>query len=744
MSGAPRVRWWRLARKELRETLRDRRTLVTLLLMPLLVYPLLSLGLQQFLLSSVSTVGKIRFRVGAIDEQVVSQFQALLIKGDALLKQNAASDNASSSSAPEENTPEGTAANAPPNPVAIIDPDSTISITDIDWFQSPTEEALLRSIEELTVDLGVLRTTGDKPKFVLKYRNETPLSRRLAAYVEERLQAANTAALRERLAMLGGATDDPIAFELSAMEVEGSSGFQLAGIIPLILVLMTITGAVYPAIDLTAGERERGTLESLMAAPVPRFRLLAAKYVAVVTVAMLTAAINLLAMTVTLSSTGLATSLVGPDGITITLILQLLALLVLFAAFFSALLLTLTSFARSFKEAQAYLIPLMLAALGPGFMSLMPGMELEGLLTITPLANMVLLARDVLSGDAQPLAAMVAIISTLLYAVAALAVAARIFGSDAILYGSSGSWSDLLARPAQLRPVATISAAALSVAIVYPIYFVSSGLVQLFRERPMVEQLAASGIITLLVFGLVPWGLAKFSSVRVFSGFQLRWSNPLVWIAAFLLGISLWPLAIQLMLTTRVWGAQTLSEEQLGQFAERLAAGVAEWRSLPVWVIILAVAISPGVGEEWFFRGYLLGACRDRISPWLAIGATSLAFGLFHLSVGGLIAGERVLASTLLGAVLGCVAWRTRSVLPGMLIHATHNGIVLSMAYYQKELEAAKVLTEGPSDFLPASWIVVSLVVSLAGAGLLWLSTRSVPQELPSASSALPATTEGV
>ena len=70
-------------------------------------------------------------------------------------------------------------------------------------------------------------------------------------------------------------------------------------------------GAVYPAIDLTAGERERGTLEMLIAAPVPRLGLLLAKYAAVLTVALLTALVNLAAMTITVHSTGLAASLFG-------------------------------------------------------------------------------------------------------------------------------------------------------------------------------------------------------------------------------------------------------------------------------------------------------------------------------------------------------------------------------------------------------------------------------------------------
>ena len=83
------------------------------------------------------------------------------------------------------------------------------------------------------------------------------------------------------------------------------------------------------------------------------------------------------------------------------MIIAVLLLLVLFAMFFSAVLLLVTSFARSFKEAQAYLIPLMLVTLAPGVMSLSPTLELNGLLAVTPLVNVVLLARDVFSGGAR-------------------------------------------------------------------------------------------------------------------------------------------------------------------------------------------------------------------------------------------------------------------------------------------------------------------------------------------------------
>src|SRR5690606_27803021 len=96
--------------------------------------------------------------------------------------------------------------------------------------------------------------------------------------------------------------------------------------------------------------------------------------------------------------------------------LQIFGLLILFSGFFSAVLLALTSFARSFKEAQAYLIPLMLLALTPGVLSLMPGVELTGPLAILPLLNIILLSREILAGTYQAVPTIAAIFSTICYA----------------------------------------------------------------------------------------------------------------------------------------------------------------------------------------------------------------------------------------------------------------------------------------------------------------------------------------
>src|SRR5690606_11837228 len=107
---------------------------------------------------------------------------------------------------------------------------------------------------------------------------------------------------------------------------------------------------------------------------------------------------------------------------------QVFALLILFAAFFAAILLSMTSVARSFKEAQAYLIPLMLVSIAPGLFSLMPGVELTPGLATIPLVNIVLLARDTFQGATTLGPTLIAVATTVLYSLAGIGLAARVFG----------------------------------------------------------------------------------------------------------------------------------------------------------------------------------------------------------------------------------------------------------------------------------------------------------------------------
>jgi ABC-2 type transport system permease protein/sodium transport system permease protein len=713
-SGDSVSRVARLTLKELRETLRDRRTIVTLVLMPLLVYPLLSLAFKQFLLANFQNAAPAQWRIAVASEEETAILGHMLQWGDKLLKEQSESQRT------------GDAADAPiPGKLAFF-----------------TSQDLDASIRRLDVDLAVrvraktpespaaAPTTPEVYEFDLIYRPDSTPSKEVAEYFERRLRAYNDEYLRVRLAELGHSPTLPAVWRMLPLAVEQDETSWMATLVPMILILMTITGAVYPAIDLTAGERERGTLEALMAAPVPRLGLLFAKYLAVLTVAMLTALVNILGMTITVFSTGLGHALFGEQGLSLGAVAMVFGLLVLFAAFFSAVLLCVTSFARSFKEAQAYLIPLMLVSMTPGFLSIIPGLELNAWLSVTPLVNIVLLARDVLAGHAHPLWAFVAIATTWLYAAAALGLAARIFGSDSILYGSQSSWSDLFQRPERLLEQPTMAGGVACLAVIVPLYVVASGTLAQLTSLSMAGQLLAGAIMLLVLFVVVPATMARWQGVEFCGGFQVHAPPVLGVIGAVILGCSLAPLAFELILLSQQFGLATISQEQLAEKAPLVNRLVAQWRELSPVLVLLAIAVVPAVAEEFFFRGYLLGAFRGRLPAWLAILFTALAFGLFHASVGGLIALERVLSSTMLGLVLGWVCWTTRSVLPGMLLHMLNNGFVVALAYWGDGFKSLGWDVEGQRH-LPAMWLAAAAGTALVGAAFVYFSRRPSATTLP-------------
>lgn len=706
----------RLVVKELREILRDRRTIITLVVMPLLIYPLLAVVFQRFLFTSLAIDADVAYMLGVDSDIAREIFSRQLQEGDAALahdlKRRPQVDVDTDEDHPRQNQP----LKIPHRPAAI-DPTPSVSVA------SFSTEDLRRHVIDSSLHLAVLaqRDLGDNPEHGLKtpmtwqlvYREGSPTSEAALHFVESRLQAYNEKHLDRQLRQLRVVAALPAATSRQPISFAGAPVFSLAALIPLILVLMTVTGAVYPAIDLTAGERERGTLETLIAAPVPRLGLLLAKYVAVLAVALLTAIVNLAGMTITAQSTGLAASLFG-GGMTFDVAIKVLLLLGLFAAFFSAILLALTSCARSFKEAQAYIIPLMLVCLVPGVLCLMPSLEFAGWMAVTPLVNIVMLARDLLEGTVVTSLAVAAVVSTAFYVVAALALAARIFGTDAILYGSQQTWSDLVRRPTTPQPAAGLPAAMLALALMFSCYFVLGTGLARSSEIPMQRRLVVTALITAIVFGGIPIALAMFTRLRWTSGLGLKRTSPLSFVAAAIFGLSLWPLAHELFLVSERLGLSMMGLKQV-EMAKQM---VNQLQGLPLWLVLLSLGLVPAVFEELCFRGFLFGSLRTVLSGGWAALVAAVLFGVFH----EVMFPGRLMTSTFLGLVLGWVRMRTGSVLPCMVLHAVHNGLLLSISYWQEELERSRWAIHEQMH-LPIQWLAASALGILVGAGLLLAAT---------------------
>ena len=611
--------------KELRETLRDRRTIVTLLMMPLLVYPLLSMALNRFLLSAARDAEQVPYAIGVATDVEGERLIAML---ESPLSQ-------------------------PPDVLVEV---SEGRIAKFKVVNASTEESSIEdALADQSIDLAATVSDTNPPSVLIKTLKGNSVSESAARILTERLHWLRLS-YAEAVALQFQEKYVPPA-DITIEKVGGASQPSMLGtIVPLVLVLMTITGAVYPAIDLTAGERERGTMESLMASPVPRSYILVSKYVAVVTVALLTAIANLLAMFTTLWAGRLLPLLTGEEnGFPWLAVIQILLLLVLFSAFFSAVLLSLTSFARSFKEAQAYLIPIMLLSLTPGMLSLLPGVTLSGPLAIMPLINVVLLAREVLQGTASAAPAVITVLSTLGYAAAAVAIASMCFGTDAVSRTSGQTFASMLHRPEKQSPTPSPQAAAMTLALLVPAYYVISNL--LMRIVPGLNiqvVLALNAVALVLTFGLIPLAAATIGRCRLSTTYQLfppPWAS---FVGAFLVGLGAWVFAHELFVVAQQLGIGVLDEEKIKQTQKT----VEQFKVAPAWLLVTCLALAPAVIEEFCFRGFLFTALKNVLSPWRLIFTTAVLFGLFPRHHRKYVAGGTVLAHDATGRDprLACVS----------------------------------------------------------------------------------------
>jgi sodium transport system permease protein len=763
----------RLARKELAEILCDRRTILTLVLMPLLLYTLLSFAFRQFLMAFMtsSTVASKELTIGVDTEEQKRIVEAYLAfgaevpwwrvcgmvglqsppatpgplmavsyslagrfphephiflpsydpvgrKGPTPLSVEVKSNARKALAYGEIDvalrvSPSFSLAQlARESPLAV----SGIAATTVGMLSLPQGTGPLLAASTLYPGRVIrphplaLLIEGKRPMVLnwdVRFLQFSPRSREVVYVLDQHVNLANARQLRGILTKRGSAVP-PVPVRVVRLGVETSEpapGLSLTALVPLILILMTITGAVYPAMDPTAGERERGTLEILVAAPVPRLALLLAKYIAVVAVAMLTATVNLAMMLVTLHLNGLTGEVFKQTGITVQLVVELFFLLVLFAAFFSAVLLALTSFARSFKEAQAYLIPLMLASLVPGVVGMMPGLRLQGILAVTPLVNIVLLARDLAERKASIANTAAVVVSTLVYAAAAITVAARLFGAEAVLFSEQSSWSDLIRRPSKPRRVATVSGALMCLALLFPACFLADAIMaQITPDARLAYQVLA----TFVLFAGIPALACYFGRIRLFSGLQLAIPPWPTWIGALLLAVAAVPVMFQVIDRLQAWGLMFITSQMEQQIRALMPWGRA---ASPAPIVVVTTFALVGVAEEVFFRGFIFGALRGQAGQRLTIILSALLFGLFHFV--SLV--DRLIPSTLMGLLLGWVCWQTRSVLPGMLLHATYNGLMQLLPYLQINLGGPEELQE-----LLRGCLIAAVPTAIVGALVVW------------------------
>lgn len=360
---------WNVFYKELLEILRDKRTLIFMLVMPAVIFPVLIVGYAKLASNKAQQEGKRELRYALVASDGAPLLRAVLKSAPLLL------------------------------PVVVGSKEAAVAAiraNQIDFaliFQGGGERTIL---------------TGEQPQISLVY-NTAIVFDNVGKRVKPLLAEAYTDKLRsERLSVLG--LDQNVAAFMNApflMKVSSTAsdrqeqGEKIGALIPYLLFTMGLMSSIAVSIDMGAGEKERGTLESLLLLPISRSAIVVAKFLVILCSAVISGGIGITSM-------GLCvTYLLGPDAGEVQSITQyihtpellMLGFLILPAyAMVSALLLSISFYARSHKEAASYSQQMMIFVFLPIMVSMLPGMKLSNGWSLVPIINTALAIKEVVKG----------------------------------------------------------------------------------------------------------------------------------------------------------------------------------------------------------------------------------------------------------------------------------------------------------------------------------------------------------
>lgn len=446
-------------------------------------------------------------------------------------------------------------------------------------------------------------------------------------------------------------------------------------VFPFVLLIWALTGAFYPAIDLCAGEKERGTLETLLSSPATRDEIVWGKLFTVMAFSMATVVLNLVSMGI--SGMFILSQLpqFGPPPA--SSVLWLLLAIVPVSALFSALCLALAAFARSTKEGQYYLMPLLIITMPLVVMPMAPGVELNLGNSLIPISGIVLLLRSALEGNyAHALQyAPVVVGMTLLCCLLAIRWAVDQFNTEGVLFRESerldlALWVKHLRRDREEVP--TIAQALLCGVLILVIRFFMGFVLEPPRDFAGFARMA---VITQLVVIATPALLMAVMLTRSPRKSLLLlpppwWGVPI----ALLLGLLMHPVSTALQ--RLVLGLYPISNEFAAELSKIITGEPNLWLSLAV------LAVVPAICEELAFRGFILSGLRRIGHKWRAIALASVFFGLSHAIF------QQSLIAAIVGMVIGCLAVQAGSLLPAIVFHAMHNALAVLSTHLNEEFLA--------------------------------------------------------
>jgi len=416
-------------RKEIREASRDRGMLLHLVLIPLFLYPLLGFGAWQIFLLIEGSAER-RPALVLLDASLPADL------GDSLrtrphLRVEEIELEAGVGRPREEST--GTQVREGSTTAGIEAGATAERLPSIADFRH------LRQQRKEDPPQVLLAWDATRRRYGLYHDSSRESSQRARAVVAEVVRARIERVEEERGRELGMSGPELRPFVIEAVDTASPrqlGRYLLSLLLPVLLVIMLPQGAYYATLDTVVGERERGTLETLITSPLQRGEIILGKFLFVTLSSLVSFALNLLSLGLFL---GFVLQLMGiGDSIgvqpSLVDILVILVAATLTAAFLSAAMMVAAVGSRNYREGQTALMPLYLLPALAGLVIATQGDVLSPALAWIPVVNVAALLREVLRGQPQPSIIVHSLVSLLVFTSLSLAIAARIGRREEILF----------------------------------------------------------------------------------------------------------------------------------------------------------------------------------------------------------------------------------------------------------------------------------------------------------------------
>lgn len=640
-----------ILKKEILELLRDKKTLFVMIILPILMYPLLLIGITQFLQTTMDDMEKQNIKIEAYNtdslfQKTVENVNIENEKSKIVLKQ-IKSDKLSiylnSEKKPTEKLKKA--------------------------FDNRNLNALI--VKDINKNYNVYLNSIKDDSSIINKKVQDLMDQYKTALIEKDLRNKNLNVEK---------TLNPISINvIETADNQEIAGSLMGKILPFIMIMGVLMGAIYPAIDLIAGEKERGTLETLFTLPISNLELLAGKYLAVSLGAIVTALLNILSVGASLIY---LTSLMDLQGQSINLsifnmkmifpLIVTIISIIIFAMVISALSMCLCSFAKSYKEAQNYITPLTLLTMIPSYASMMPNMNLNTTTSLIPVVNISLLIKAIMVGTINYMDMWNVLIVNIIFVIAVLILLSKIFDSEDILFGSNNKISFLQKRSELDKYNVPTSSDGI-------ILYISIFLILIFAGSYLQLKFKFVGLalnqFVMFIFLTIYALYLKIDFKKIFAIKKPTFKE-------LFFGIKLWLITLIVVMlvsfvTTKfIPNANEMSKEiQKTLFNENL------------FLNILVVALIPAVVEELIFRGFLLSSFsnknisidlndngtyvenkkRGRIVTTKAVILSGLLFGLMHIQI------IRIIPVSILGLSFGYAMKKTDSIFVTMEMHFLNN-----------------------------------------------------------------------